>query len=138
MTRQNENEQSGATVLAFGRLAIAEENVTTVAKEKTASEPREAQMAALRRIFGDGVLEIFPKELREAVDNCYAFWQANPDSYINTQFDTADELRDSLIAMRAYAECADNGGYTIRTLSKEDPTLLTWRAQNRRVINRDK
>lgn len=138
MTKQNDTPESGGTVLAFGKLAIAEENVTTVEKERTATEPREAQMAALRRIFGDGVLEIFPKELREAVDNCYAFWQAHPDSYINTMFDTPDELRDSLIAMRAYAECADGGGYTIRTLSKPDPCLLTWRAQNRRVINRDK
>lgn len=138
MTKQGDTPENGGKVLAFGRLAIAEENVTTVVKEREAAEPKEPQMAALRRIFGDGVLDIFPPELREAVDNCYKFWQANPDSYINTQFDTADELRDSLIAMRAYAECADNGGYTIRTLSKPDPTLLTWRAQNRRTVNRDK
>lgn len=118
----------------FGKLVISDEHATTVAADREAAEKKEPQMAALRRIFGDGVLDIFPKELREAVDNCYKFWQEHPDSYINTPFDTADELRDSLIAMRAYAECADNGGYTIRTLAKPDPALLTWRAQNRRVV----
>lgn len=138
MSKLEEVKAPSPEAPAFGRLAFAEENVTTVVKEKAAAEPKEPQMAALRRIFGDVVLSIFPRELRDAVDNCYRFWEEHPDSYINTQFDTAEELRDSLIAMRAYAECADGGGYTIRTLSKEDPTLLTWRAQNRRVVNRDK
>lgn len=90
-------------------------------------------MRALRRILGDVVLEVFPADLRKAVDDAYGFWQATPDSYLITDFEDEKEKDDALLVMRAYAECADNGGYTIRTLVDPDPCKLVWRAQTKQT-----
>jgi hypothetical protein len=90
-------------------------------------------MRGLRRILGDSVLDVFPEALIASVDKCYTFWQEHPDSYIVTMFDTEQDMADSLVVMRAYAECADGGGYTIRTVADENPLKLVWRAQNRRT-----
>jgi hypothetical protein len=89
-------------------------------------------MSALRRILGDGVLDIFPTALMDAVDRAYAIWQENPDSYLPTSFDSEQDKADSLTVMRAYCECAPKGPWTIRTLSQDDPCLLMWRVQTRR------
>jgi hypothetical protein len=114
----------------FSMLAPPEELVR--AREKKAAEKREPVMRGLRRILGDSVLDIFPQPLMASVDAAYKVWLANPDSYIPTKFDTEQSKLDALHVMRAYAECADDGGYTIRSLADPDPCMLIWRAQNRR------
>lgn len=115
----------------FSVLAAEPQIVTpeTAAAAKPKTEPT---MLGLRRILGDSVLNIFPKALRDAVDASYKFWEMTPDSYIGTTYDSAEDLADSLFVMRAYAEAADNGGYTIRTTASGDPCVLQWRAQTRR------
>lgn len=94
----------------------------------------EPVMRMLRRIFGDVVLDIFPAAFRQAVNDSYRHWVENPDSFLITDFDTEQDKLDSLAAMRAYSECADDGGYSIRTLADKDPCRLVWRAQTRRKI----
>jgi hypothetical protein len=119
-----------ARQLDFGNLAPPAELVT--ARQAHAAEKKEPVMRGLRRILGDIVLEIFPQPLMDAVDSAYKVWLANPDSYIPTAFDSEQDKADSLHVMRAYAECAGEHGYTIRTLADPDPTLLIWRVSNRR------
>jgi len=113
---------------------LARSAVHTPEKATRAAPSKEAQMAALRRLFGDVVLSIFPDSLRRSVDDSYKFWMENPDSYLITDFDSEQDKLDSLTAMLAYAECADNGGYTIRTLADDIPERLVWRAQTRRKV----
>jgi hypothetical protein len=113
-------------------LAFAASQTRQVVKGQKVTPKREPQMAALRRILGNNVLDIFPLELIQAVDASYKFWLENPDSFLDTPFETVEEKNDALLIMRAYAECADDGGYSIRTVTMEDPLLLSWRAQNRR------
>lgn len=91
-------------------------------------------MRSLRRILGDAIMDVFPDGLVTAVDDAYKFWLATPDSYLITDFDSEQDKQDSLTVMRAYADCADDGGYTIRTLADEDPRRLVWRAQTRRKV----
>lgn len=88
-------------------------------------------MTALTRILGDHVRDIFPEEFREAVTKSYTFWREHPDSYLDTLFDTAQERDDTLTVLRAYAECAPDGPWSIRTQSNNDPKMLCWRVQNR-------
>jgi len=92
----------------------------------------EPTMAGLRRILGDSVLDIFPVELRNAVDAAYKHWSDHPDSYLETPFDTADECNDALTLMRAYCECAPAGPWTLRTIDPDIRPVLHWRVQNRR------
>lgn len=103
-----------------------------VVKGQKVTPKREPQMAALRRILGNNVLDVFPLGIIQAVDSSYKFWLENPDSFLDTPFETEAEKNDALLVMRAYAECADGGGYSIRTVKMDDPCLLSWRAQNRR------
>lgn len=117
--------------------ALETGQVRRVEKKAAVSQKREPQMAALRRILGDGVLGIFPDGIIQAVDRSYQFWQANPDSFLDTPFETVQEKEDALTVMRAYAECAPTGPYTIRTVAMEDPRVLSWRAQNRRGSKND-
>ena|SRR5713226_1432982 len=112
--------------------ALGADPAKMVTAKRAVAAKVEPVMAGLRRILGDEVLDIFPRPLMEAVDRSYQIWLANPDSYLPTQFDTEQEKKDSLHVMRAYAECAPDGPYTIRTLSDENPALLIWRAQTRR------
>lgn len=112
--------------------ALEASQTFTPQKSAKAVQVSEPVTRALRRILGDSVLDIFPSGLVEAVDNAYEFWMKTPDSYLITNFDTEQDKLDSLIIMRAYADCADDGGYTIRTLADDDPRRLVWRAQTRR------
>ncbi len=97
-------------------------------------QSREAQMRALRRILGDTVLDIFPKPFIAAVEKAYQHWLDHPDSYLVSEFDSQRERDDSLTVMRAYAECAGELGYTVRTQASEEPNVLLWRVQTRRRI----
>lgn len=117
--------------------ALESGQVRKVEKKAQVSQKREPQMAALRRILGDGVLGVFPLGIMQAVDRSYQFWRDNPDSFLDTPFDTEQEKADALTVMRAYAECAPNGPYTIRTVTVDDPLVLSWRAQNRRGAKDD-
>ncbi len=114
--------------------ALAGEAPHTVTRKAAGVVRNEPTMAGLRRVLGDGVLAIFPQELMDAVDRAYVIWKENPDVYLPTPFDTEQDRADSLTVMRAYAECAPKGPYTIRTLSDPNPLLLIWRAQNRRMV----
>lgn len=102
-----------------------------VKKTRAPNQTREPQMAALRRILGDGVMGIFPLGIIQAVDKGYEFYLANPDSFLDTPFANEAEKDDALTVMRAYAECAPNGGYTIRTTKVDDPATLSWRTTKR-------
>jgi hypothetical protein len=126
----NGNEDDAAPASPFA--ALREEAPKTITRRATKAPAKEPTMAGLRRVLGDSVLDVFPPELRDAVDRAYVIWQTNPDSYLPTPFDTEQDKLDSLVVMRAYAECAPKGPYTIRTISDDDPKLLVWRAQNRR------
>lgn len=124
------------TVIPFGQTTIRTPEKASA--EKAKQPYREPQMKALRRIFGDVVLEIFPQTFIDAVELAYRFWFDHPDSYLDTLFDTEQEKNDSLTAMRAYAEIAgpEGEGYTISTRTHDDPCMLVWRAQTRRKHER--
>jgi hypothetical protein len=118
-------EKSPFGNLAAGSVRKVQKSGPTVAKPP--------MMQELCRILGkDRVLSIFPDGLMESVDYAYTFWMNNPDSYIDVAFETEEELADVVTVMRAYAECAPKGPYTIRTVATDDPKVLAWRAQNRR------
>lgn len=106
-------------------------SVRDVKKVAAKSQSKEPQMAALTRILGDHVRDIFPEEFREAVTKSYTFWREHPDSYLDTLFDTAQERDDTLTVLRAYAECAPDGPWSIRTQANDNPKMLCWRVQNR-------
>lgn len=121
--------------LDFGKI----EQMRTVRREsrRAAKPSNEPQMRALRRILGDVVMEIFPPDLMKSVDAVHARWLTHPDEYHEADFDSIEDMNNALVVMRAYAECADNGGYTIRTVDPEKWPVLTWRAQKRRVPKDD-
>jgi hypothetical protein len=112
--------------------ALEASQVRQIVKGEKVSLKKEPQMRALRRILGHNVLDVFPLGIIQAVDASYKFWLENPDSFLDTPFESEAEKDDALLVMRAYAECADDGGYSIRTVKTDDPCLLSWRAQNRR------
>ena len=99
-------------------------------------DTRETSLQLLRRLFGEDVYDLFPDDLMSAVDDAYKFWQDNPNSYLVTPFEDMQSLRDAEALMRAYAEIAPGGGYTIRTVGSDDPLHLTWRAQTRRSVKK--
>jgi hypothetical protein len=115
---------------------IGKTTIRTAVTRTGAKAPIEPQMAALVRILGDEVLDIFPDPMRDAVDTAYTFWQAHADSYLDTEFGSKQERDDVLTVLRAYAEAAPGGPYTIRTVQDENPAMLCWRAQNRRGSGR--
>lgn len=127
--------ETEAEVLPFNSKPRHPDPAASAAKEAVYREP---QIKALLRILGEDVLNIFPTNFTAAVEQGYQFWQTHPDSYIDTDFDTAQERNDTLIVMRAYAEIAgpEHEGYTIATKNEGPDSLLVWRAQPRRKHNR--
>lgn len=95
-------------------------------------EKAEPQMRALRRIFGDSVLEIIPKDIRDAVDMVHAYNKIEKDTFQVTPFDTAEDRDNALLSMRAYAEMAGDKGYTIYTKDDVNPAQLVWKVTDRR------
>ena len=92
----------------------------------------EPTMRKLRRILGDEILDIFPDGLIKAVDSLHEAWQADPKKWAELDFETVDERDDALDLMRAYAECAGDKGYTIRTDSEAEPLVARFRVTTRR------
>lgn len=117
----------------FDSAAVA----TKEERQVTASEKKEPQMRALRRILGDQVMDIFPIGFVNSVEKAYLHWQQHPDSFLVSEFDSQQERDDSLTVMRAYAECAGDKGYTIRTERDTPPKVLHWRVQTRRGTKQD-
>jgi LmbE family N-acetylglucosaminyl deacetylase len=132
----NPATEPNAVVIPFGK--TVERHPDGLATGETPQKYREPQIHLLARVLGEIVYDIFPEAFKDAVEAGYAFWVAHPSSYLDTEFDTAEERDDSLAVMRAYAEIAgDNGeGYTIATRVHEDPKMLVWRAQTRRRHNK--
>jgi hypothetical protein len=93
--------------------------------------PHETVLQSLKRILGDSVLDIIPTDVQEAVEAAYKFWSEHSDSYLVTPFDDQKGRDDALAVMKAYAEIAPNGPYTIRTDKDSEPEVLLWRAQTR-------
>jgi hypothetical protein len=130
-----EGKDPEATIVAkafeqdFLEKSVVREREKSAQAERAKKDPL---MRALRNILGDVVLDIFPQPLRDAVDKAYTFWREHPDSFLDTTFASVEEKFDSLTVMRAYADCAGENGYTIRTDAHADPLVLSWRVQNRR------
>jgi hypothetical protein len=93
--------------------------------------PHETTLQALRRILGDSVLDLIPTDVQGAVEAAYKFWKDHSDSYLITPFDDQQGRDDALIVMKAYAEIAPNGPYTVRVDKNSEPEVLLWRAQTR-------
>lgn len=89
-------------------------------------------MRALRRILGDEVLDVFPEGFTELVDALYDICKDDKDKWIDAAYGTASERNDALALMRAYAECADVSGYTIRTDRDAEPNELRFRVVTRK------
>ena len=102
-----------------------------------AARRAEPTMRKLRRILGDEILDIFPDGLIEAVDALHVAWQADPKPWAELDFESEDERDDALDLMRAYAECAQDKGYTIRTDSDSEPTTARFRVTTRRGAGKD-
>ena len=91
----------------------------------------ETVLQALMRILGDAVLDVIPEGVRGAVDAAYKFWQTHPDSFLVTDFDSQQSRDDALTVMKAYAEIAPEGPWTIRVDHDSAEHVLHWRAQTR-------
>jgi hypothetical protein len=98
---------------------------------KPTTDQHETALQSLQRILGDAVLEVIPEDVREAVEAAYKFWEEHSDSYLITPFDDEVGRNDALTVMKAYAEIAPNGPYTIRVDRNSEPHVLHWRAQTR-------
>lgn len=119
--------QPAKTGTGFGA-AIA--GAATVQRDKThrrTTDVRESSMHALRRILGDEVLDIFPDGIIETADALFEAHGKDTNAWAEVQFDDADERNDALALMRAYAECADDPGYTIRQDRSTEPDVLRFR-----------
>jgi len=117
-------------MLPFGKLVT--DKTVSGKKSRSGRANREPQMRALRRILGDGIMGIFPEELMKSVDAAHEFWQTNGDDFLVTDFDTVQDKEDSVTVMRAYAECAQDNGYSVYTRSDDDPLRLVWKVAKRR------
>ena len=131
MTKIESEIPSGADEIRTVYAALTDKEPGTVTRAKRPVKKVEPAFQALRRILGDSVLEIFPIQLRQAVDQSYMVWQQNPDTYLVTEFDTVEEMDDALFLMRAYAQIAGEKGYSIRTVDPDAAPELHWRAQTR-------
>jgi hypothetical protein len=116
----------------FQAMRLGNQATIKVAKKPRVTVEVPSTMQTLVKTFGDSFIECFPQEFRDAVDEAYEFWRENPDSYLPFEAETIEQKEEMLVCMRAYAECAPNGPYTIRTIADPNPLLLVWRAQDKR------
>lgn len=131
-TQPRQGETAFLSALAEGAKDVKRERKPRKVHDKV--EPR---MRALRRILGDDVLDIFPEGFIDTIDGYYIAHSAKEDLWSEVVLDSPEELRDTLILMRAYAECADGNGYTVRQDRDTDPTLLRFRVVPRMTRNSD-
>lgn len=104
---------------------------SVVKRKKTTTGPTETSLQALVRILGPDVIDVIPEDVQNAVRIAYKFWQEHPDSYLVTEFPDEASKRDALAVMKAFAEIAPEGPYTIRVDWDSEPNVLHWRAQTR-------
>jgi hypothetical protein len=100
--------------------------------EKVAGEKVEPTMRALRRILGYDVLDVFPVGLADTVDRFYKVHSDNKALWSTATYEDVTKRNDTLFLMRAYAECAGDKGYTIRTKDTGNPCELRFRVTPRR------
>jgi hypothetical protein len=132
MANKNESGAALAAVEVEPRRPLAVDTEKTVTKRRrTSSGATETSLQLLARLFGLPVVEVIPLDVREAVEASYEFWKAHPDSYLVTEFDAEQDKLDALGVMKAYAEIAPGGPYTIRVDWDSLPSVLHWRAQTR-------
>src|SRR5208282_5018906 len=99
--------------------ALTDKEPGTVTRAKRPVKKVPPAFQTLRRILGDTVLEIFPMQLSQAVDQSYMVWKQNPDTYLGTECETVEEMDDVLFVMRACAQIAGEKGYSIRTVARD-------------------
>ena len=129
-TQQTQPEPSSPKSVA-GLFGNAQTH-TRVRANKPSAVKVEPTMRALRRILGDDVLDIFPEGLAENVDALYEAHTKESDQWAEIPLDTVQERDDLLALMRAYAECANHDGYTIRQDRTAEPTVLRVRVTTRK------
>lgn len=123
-------------VAARPLIAVDTASVTKKTSRRTTG-PRETVLQGLVRILGSEVRDIIPTDVQEAVEAAYTFWNEHSDSYLVTRFDSEADKLDAVIVMKAYAEIAPNGPYTIRVDHDSPAKVLHWRAQTRQGRNTD-
>lgn len=132
MPQDTKTPQQPPSTPAFGdKLATA----GTVQKQRTpqrVSQVTEPTMRALRRILGDGVLDVFPDGIIKNTDALYELHKADPAAWAEITMDSPAERDDLLKLMRAYAECAGETGYTIRQDRLAEPHMLRIRVVPRK------
>lgn len=109
----------------------ARQETITKEKKKARVKPPETSLQVLHRLFGDEVYSLFPDALMESVDKMYAFCKESMDAYQVTEFDSEEDKHNSLALIRAYAEIAPDGGYTIRVDWDAPENVLQWRVIDR-------
>jgi hypothetical protein len=117
-------------VKAASHLGAAIADADAVKRDKTArrtTDVRETSMHALRRILGDEVLDVFPEGIVDTTDALFEEHAKNKDAWADVTFETASDRNDALALLRAYAECADDPGYTIRQDRTTEPNVLRFR-----------
>jgi hypothetical protein len=107
-------------------------SVTRERSRARTTEIREPSMHAMRRILGDEVLDLFPDGIVETCDELFKLHKEDTDQWAEVRFDSAADRNDALALMRAYAECADDPGYTIRQDKATDPDVLRFRVTVRK------
>lgn len=116
----------------LGSAITAAEGVKRDKSARARTPVREMSMHALRRILGDEVLDIFPEGIIETTDELFKLHSQDKEAYAFVTFETARDRDDALALMRAYAECADDPGYTIRTDRDTEPNELRFRVTLRK------
>lgn len=98
----------------LGSAITGAETTTRPSRQRASTPVREPSMHALRRILGDEVLDIFPEGIVETTDELFKLHSNDKSAYAWVVFESEADRNDALALMRAYAECADDPGYTIR------------------------
>jgi hypothetical protein len=112
MATETPLEQSD--VAAFSELLSDAGAYTRPQARKVEGPAYEPSMHAMRRIMGDEVLELFPEGFTDQVDALFKAHNGNPALWAEIECESEDDRDDLFALMRAYAECADDPGYTIR------------------------
>ena len=122
---------------ALGAAITGADAVKRSKSQRRTTDVRETSMHALRRILGDEVLDIFPEGIVETADQLFAVHAKDPDAWAAVIFDSPRERNDALALLRAYAECADDPGYTIRQDRTTEPEELRFRVVVRKGSGSD-
>jgi hypothetical protein len=127
-----EMPQDQSDVAAFSELLMDSGAYTRPQARKQEQPGYEQSMHAMRRILGDEVLELFPEGFTDQVDKLFKVHSANPALWAEISCDSEDDRDDLFALMRAYAECADDPGYTIRQDRTTGASVLRVRVITRK------